>query len=104
MMFVMFTKRTEDPKLKWIEHQLTEAGIPHKRDGWSFHGPILSVPEDRLADADAILAPVDDIPDDDPMWVEDPHGCACGPKDWGQCAFCQVFATVATVASLKKVK
>lgn len=66
--FVLFTKRTEDPKLAWLERQLDAAGIPHKRDGYSWHAPILKVHEDQLDAAWEILTPVDDIPDDDPRW------------------------------------
>jgi len=33
-----------------------------------FHSEILQVPEDRFNDAQAILDPIDDIPDDDPRW------------------------------------
>lgn len=69
--WVMFTKRTDDPKLAWLAGQLDEAGIPHRRNGWSFHAPILEVPEDRLEDAWAILTPVDDVDDDDPMFQGD---------------------------------
>lgn len=70
--WVLFTKRTESPKLAWLEHQLDEAGIPHRRNGSSFHAPILEVPENRLGAAWSILDPVDDIPDDDPMFTKEP--------------------------------
>jgi hypothetical protein len=63
--WVMFTKRTNDPKLTWLEKELTKSEIPHRRNGESFHAPILEVPKDRLDDAWAILDAVDDIPDDD---------------------------------------
>lgn len=76
--FTQFTKRTEDPKLAWLEQQLTEAGIPHLRDGESFHAPILVVAKDRLGDAQAILdreiehngvmTSIDEIPDDDSLF------------------------------------
>jgi hypothetical protein len=69
--WVLFTKRTEDPKLAWLERRLAEAGIPSRRDGYSFHAPILKVPEQCLDKAWAILEPVDDIPDADPQWLED---------------------------------
>jgi hypothetical protein len=69
--WVQFTKRTEDPKLAWLERQLTAAGIEHRRHGRSFHAPILQVREDQLDAAWEILDPVDDIEDDDPRWTED---------------------------------
>jgi hypothetical protein len=68
--WVMFTKRTNEPKLSWLERQLTAAGIPHRRNGQSFWAPILEVPCEYLAKADPILDPVDDIPDDDPRWAD----------------------------------
>lgn len=65
----MFTKRTNDPKLSWLEKRLTEAGIPNRRaENPSFHAPILEVPRDKLHDAWEILEPVDDIADDDPQF------------------------------------
>jgi hypothetical protein len=64
-----FTKRTEDPKLAWLERQLTAAGIKHRRNGHSFHAPILEVQADKIDEAWEILTPVDDIPDDDPRWL-----------------------------------
>jgi hypothetical protein len=68
---VQFTKRTNDPKLSWLEDQLDKAGIEYKREGESFHAPILYVEESREDDAWAILNPVDDIPDDDPQFLHD---------------------------------
>jgi hypothetical protein len=94
----MFTKRTEDPKLAWLESKLGTSGIAHRRNGFSFHAPIMEVPEERLQDAHRILAPVDDIPDDDPVFVDDAGGCSCGPASDGgeaQCAFCCVDEVVA---------
>jgi hypothetical protein len=67
-----FTKRTNDPKLAWLERRLTEAGIPNTRAGVpSFHAPILRVANTKLDDAWEILDPVDEIEDDDPRWLED---------------------------------
>ena len=68
--WVLFTKRTDDPTLSWLEHRLDDAGIPHRRNGWSFHAPIMEVPADRLSEAWVILDPVDDIDDDDEMFGE----------------------------------
>ena len=74
MKFVMFTKRTDDPKLRYIERLLDERGIAHRRNGHSFHAPILEVDETRHDDAWALLGldidgrRLDDIEDDDPMF------------------------------------
>lgn len=68
--WVRFTKRTEDPKLACLERQLRHAGIPCRRNGASWHAPILEVPEERLEDAWKILRPVDEIDDDDEMFIE----------------------------------
>jgi hypothetical protein len=64
-----FTRRTEDPKLSWLERQLSEAGIKSQRNGESSHAPILEVPAESLDQAWEILDPVDDVPDDDPRFV-----------------------------------
>lgn len=69
--WTMFTRRTEDPKLSWLERQLDKAEIPHRRNGESFHAPILEVPFNKLEAAWRILEPVDDVPDDDPRWEEE---------------------------------
>ena len=69
--WVLFTKRTDDPKLAWLQRQLKAAGIPNRRNGWSFHAPILEVPEEYEDAAWAILTPVDDIDDDDPRFTGD---------------------------------
>jgi hypothetical protein len=69
--WTMFTKRTEDPKLRWLECKLSEASIPSRRNGESFHAPILEVPRDKLEAAWDILEPVDNEPDDDPRWVQE---------------------------------
>lgn len=76
--WVLFTKRTDDPKLGWIERQLTLRGIPSHRAGESFHAPILEVPEAYSDAAWALLNErvpgrrkrVDDIADDDPLFEE----------------------------------
>ena len=65
-----FTRRTEDPKLAWLERELDKREIPHKRDGRSFHAPILKVPKGNLDAAWEILAPLDDVNDDDPQFRE----------------------------------
>lgn len=80
-------RRTNDPKLRWIQRRLDERDIPNRRNGESFHAPILEVDERRLGDAWEILEPIDDEPDNLQKWHED--GCATeandGPDDptWG---------------------
>lgn len=66
--WVTFTRRTEDPKLAWLERQLDAAGIDCRRHGETFHAPILQVRALDLDRAWAILTPVDDVPDDDPRF------------------------------------
>jgi hypothetical protein len=68
-MWVTFTRRTNDPKLAWLQSKLKEAGINSRRHGTTFHAPRLEVSEFDLDAAWAILTPVDDIPDDDPQFL-----------------------------------
>lgn len=63
--YVPFTRRTNQPKLGWLMDQLQHRGIASKIDGESFHAPILKVARKDLDAANAILDPVDDVPDDD---------------------------------------
>jgi len=79
--WVALCRRTEDPKLMYIENWLDELGIQHRRNGFSFHGPILEVPEsdhERAYD-EILLAPDEDFgifderPDDDSMFEEYAH-------------------------------
>ena len=66
--WVTLCKRTDDPKLEWLELTLALAGIETRRNGRSFHAPILEV---RASDEDAawaVLNPIDDIPDDARRW------------------------------------
>ena len=69
--WALFTKRTDDPKLRWLELKLREAGVPSRRSGRSWHAPILEVPASRLGAAWGILTPVDEVPDDDSMFQEE---------------------------------
>lgn len=69
-----FTKRTDGLKLVWLERRLDDRGIPHRRNGESWHAPITEVAADRLEEAEAILAPVDDDDDDDPKFELDIMG------------------------------
>ena len=48
-------RRTEDPKLRFIELVLDRMGIPHRRNGSSFHAPILEVRSGDLDAADSTL-------------------------------------------------
>lgn len=72
----MFTKRTNDPKLAWIERQLDLLNVPHRRNGESFHAPILEVSHFDIDKAETILSrrigryTVDDIRDDHPRWSQ----------------------------------
>jgi hypothetical protein len=68
--WVRFTKRTDDPKLRWLEITLSRAGIQNRRNGFSFHAPILEILARDWEAAWAILTPIDDVPDDDPRWLE----------------------------------
>lgn len=68
--WVRFTKRTEDPKLKWLEAELKRHGIKSRRNGESWHAPILEVKQKDLDAAWKILDPVDDVPDDDARFRE----------------------------------
>ncbi len=69
-MWEMVCKRTEDPKLAWIERQLAAQGIPCRRNGHSWHAPILEVPEAYLDRFWAWFQPYDDIDDDDPRFTK----------------------------------
>jgi hypothetical protein len=72
-----FTRRTNDPKLSWLEDCLLGAGIPARRHGSSsYHAPILQVPASDmdeawafLNDEDAEWGTVDDVPDNDARYV-----------------------------------
>ena len=77
MKWITLCKRTEEPKLSWIEMELDKLDIPHQRNGKSWHAPILEVPEDKEMAANAILMrrigryTVDDIRDDHPRWLRE---------------------------------
>jgi hypothetical protein len=72
--WVRFTKRTDGLKLIWLEKRLQDRGIPSRRNGESFHAPILEVQGKDLDAAWTILTPVDDIEDDDPRFELDHLG------------------------------
>ena len=69
-------RRTNDPKLAFIEAWLDNLGVPHRRNGKSYHAPILEVPAEHLefCDEQILKAPdldygiFDDRPDDDAMF------------------------------------
>lgn len=68
--WVVLCKRTHDPKLSWLERTLSAHGILNRRNGSSFHAPILEVPADLENKAQLILSLVDDMDDDeDPFYV-----------------------------------
>ena len=72
--WVTFTRRTDDPKLAYLEGRLDDMGVPHRRNGHSFHAPIMEVPAEQHDAAYALLnedvdgVRLDDIEDDDPMF------------------------------------
>ena len=66
--YIQLCKRTNDPKLQWLEDTFKSEGIRTKREGYSSHAPILLVHRDDEDSAWKILSPIDDIPDDDPQW------------------------------------
>lgn len=78
--WVTLCKRTDDPKLGWIERTLAARGIPSRRNGESWHAPILEVPaEHEQAGWDLLAEPfdgmngdqsVDDVEDDHPTFTE----------------------------------
>lgn len=103
--WITFTRRTEDPKLVWLEAQLLKAGIPSRRAGYTYHAPILEVPEEFEDAAEQILAPVDDIDDDDPRWTdpkEFPHGLMERLQTGAERAEAEHFAKLST--NLSRVK
>ena len=67
--WVTLTRRTEDPKLGYLERALWAAGVPCFRQGWSAHAPILKIRCDDTTRAWEILTPIDDLDDDDPRFV-----------------------------------
>jgi len=69
MQWVKLCRRTNDPKLSWLECQLDHEGIPNRRNGESFHAPILEVDARFEDEAGAILNSVDDIADDDEKFL-----------------------------------
>jgi hypothetical protein len=73
MNWSMLSKRTNDPKLAYLEYLLESEGIPTRREGESWHAPILEVPKCDLDRAWSLLGPLDDIEDDDPQFEDGPR-------------------------------
>lgn len=74
MTYVMFTKRTNYPKLGYIINRLKAKGVACRLNGASWHAPILEVDAAKLDQAWAILGekigryPLDDVRDDLPRF------------------------------------
>lgn len=76
--WVLFTKRTNEPKLRWIFRQLYGRRIPYRHNGESAHAPIIEVLKQDLEKAWEFLDPVDNIDDDDPRWERElAEMCSC---------------------------
>lgn len=72
--WITFTRRTDELKLIWLEQRLSDWQIPHRRNGASFHAPILQVPLDQIEEAWKILTPIDDWDDGDDRFALDALG------------------------------
>lgn len=76
--WVVFTRRTNEPKLRWIQRQLFGRGIVWRHNGDSAHAPIIEVLKSDLEKAWEFLDPVDNIADDDPRWEQElAEMCSC---------------------------
>jgi hypothetical protein len=74
-----FTRRTNDPKLAYLERLLDAKGIPHRRSKIrSFHAPILQVPKEHMDAAWEVLTSrlpgfsqqmFDEMDDDHPLFI-----------------------------------
>ncbi len=63
------TRRTNDPKLSWLQARLDESGVVNRRNGESIHAPILEVARGQLDKALFIVESVDDMNDDHPRFA-----------------------------------
>jgi hypothetical protein len=86
--WITLTRKTKDPKLSFIEGQLTALEIPHRRHGSSWNGPVLQIPRERLVEAwDFLNSPVgtmyfgenpditwDDLSDDNEIFTSRMYG------------------------------
>lgn len=79
--WVTFTRRTDDPKLRYLEARLDAMGIAHRRSGESWHAPIMEVPEadhdrawallgEQVDMGDGTTKRLDDIDDDDALFAD----------------------------------
>lgn len=75
MQWEQFTKRTNDPKLSWLQRELTRLKIKNRRHGYSSHAPILEVDARKLDKAWEILDPIDDLPDDHHTFQQGYESC-----------------------------
>lgn len=75
MDFKLLTQLTKDPKLSYLEWRLDCIGIKHRRNGESFHAPILEVEARNIEAALSLLdekhgnVTIGEIEDDDPMFA-----------------------------------
>jgi len=75
--WVTFLRRTEEPKLCFIENALSKKRIPWRRKGHSFHAPVLEVPKDKQDAAWKVLTTrLDNTRDDHPKFA-----AACAVPD-----------------------
>ena len=65
MKFETLCRRTNEPKLSFIERELDRKNIDHRRKGETWHAPILQVDASKFDAAWDILTPIDDDDDDD---------------------------------------
>jgi hypothetical protein len=109
MTWTCLCKRTEDPKLHYIEMVLAQRGVQSRRNGDSWHAPILEVPEADHETAWALLGlqarrdlglpvrygvTIDDVPDDHAcfaLYADDPIPCT-EVAPCGRCAECSEHA------------
>lgn len=56
------TRRTKDPKLKWLEGEIRKLRIPTRRCGESYHAPKMQVPSTFVREAEDIVFRWDDEP------------------------------------------
>lgn len=68
--YVLFTKRTNQPKLGWLIKKCKKAGLRVRIDGSSFHAPCSWVHPADESSAWEILGPVDNVADNNRRFVE----------------------------------
>jgi len=66
--WTVLTRRTSAPKLTWLLRALEAAGVQGRLNGDAFLAPVMEVHQADFARAWDLLAPVDDLPDDDPTF------------------------------------